>query len=160
MVSVGIVVGAVMRDVLYLTLVTLCLSACSNVPNDPGFANHPLDCAMGVQHADCSPGTSGYNNGPGRMQTSLDQYVGRPISDVILDRGPPTSTFDMGPNKRAFQWALTGQTAGAVVPISGVLVTVPPRTQNCMVSFVASANKSGPTISDWMVESWRWNGAC
>jgi hypothetical protein len=38
------------------------LAACSNIPGDPGFAGHPLDCAMGFRHADCNPGTLGYNN--------------------------------------------------------------------------------------------------
>ncbi len=32
--------------------------ACSTV--GPGFANHPLDCAIGMPWADCLPGTPGY----------------------------------------------------------------------------------------------------
>jgi hypothetical protein len=36
------------------------LTACSAVPGDPGFAGHPLDCAVGFMHADCQPGTAGY----------------------------------------------------------------------------------------------------
>lgn len=31
------------------------ISGCSNVPGDPGFAGHPLDCAVGFYHADCAP---------------------------------------------------------------------------------------------------------
>jgi hypothetical protein len=25
-----------------------------------GCANHPVDCAVGIYHADCLPGTAGY----------------------------------------------------------------------------------------------------
>lgn len=27
-----------------------------------GCANHPLDCAIGINHSDCLPGTAGYDN--------------------------------------------------------------------------------------------------
>ncbi len=27
-----------------------------------GCANHPVDCSMGFYHADCLPGTAGYDN--------------------------------------------------------------------------------------------------
>ena len=27
-----------------------------------GCANHPVDCSMGIYHADCLPGTAGYDN--------------------------------------------------------------------------------------------------
>src|ERR1035437_5004055 len=39
------------------------LAGCSSIPGDPGFANHPLDCALGFRHSDCQPGTAGYNGG-------------------------------------------------------------------------------------------------
>jgi hypothetical protein len=48
---------------IFIVGILLCLAACSGVPGDPGFAHHPLDCAMGFSHGDCSPGTAGYNNG-------------------------------------------------------------------------------------------------
>lgn len=95
-----------------------------------------------------------------KMQSALDRYVGRSIADFALDRGPPTNTIDMGANKRGFQWQITGQSAGAVVPVSGMLVAVPPRLQTCIVSFAASTTKPSPALSDWIIESWRWNGAC
>jgi hypothetical protein len=64
----------------------------------------------------------------------------------------------MGANKKGFQWVITGQTAGAVVPLSGMLITVPPRQQTCMVSLIASSNKTSPTLSDWTIESYEWSG--
>jgi hypothetical protein len=56
-----------------------------------------------------------------KMESALTPYVGRSIADFMIDRGPSTSTIDLGPNKRAFQWKITGQTAGALVPLSGML---------------------------------------
>jgi hypothetical protein len=95
-----------------------------------------------------------------KMDGALTPYVGRPIADYVLDRGPPTNTIDMGANKRGFQWQLTRQTAGALVPISGLVVTVPPGQQQCTVSLIASTTKKSPALSDWIIESWRWNGEC
>jgi hypothetical protein len=60
--------------------------------------------------------------------------------------------------KRGFQWHVTEQT-GAVGPLSGMLVTVPPGQKSCTVALVASTTKPSPALSDWIIESWRWNGA-
>jgi hypothetical protein len=95
-----------------------------------------------------------------KMESALTSYVGRSIADFMIDRGPSTSTIDLGDNKRAFQWKITGQTAGAVVPLSGMLVTVPPQQQTCTVSLIASTTKKSPAMSDWIIDSWRWNGEC
>jgi hypothetical protein len=95
-----------------------------------------------------------------KMDGARTPYVGRIIADYVLDRGPATNTIDMGANKRGFQWQLTAQTPGAVVPISGMMVTVPPGQKSCTVSLVASTTKPSPALSDWIIESWRWNGAC
>src|ERR1700730_9968309 len=46
-----------------------------------------------------------------RMESALTPYVGRSIADFMLDRGPATNAIDMGGNKRAFQWRITGQTS-------------------------------------------------
>lgn len=58
--------GEIMRFVAVFTLCGLLafnLAGCSATPGDPGFANHPLDCSIGVRHSDCQPGTAGYNSG-------------------------------------------------------------------------------------------------
>ena len=95
-----------------------------------------------------------------KMEAALTPYVGRSIAEYVLDHGAPTTTLDMGTNKRAFQWQITGQSPGAIIPIGGSLVAVPPRQQTCMVSLIASTTKPSPLMSDWVIESWRWNGAC
>ena len=46
-----------------------------------------------------------------KMESALTPYVGRSIADFMIDRGPSTSTIDLGDNKRAFQWKITAQTA-------------------------------------------------
>jgi hypothetical protein len=95
-----------------------------------------------------------------RNEAILAPYVGKSIADYALDRGPPTNTIDMGANKRGFQWVLTGQSPGAIVPLNGALIAVPARQQTCMISFVASTTKPSPALSDWIIESWHWNGDC
>lgn len=95
------------------------------------------------------------------MEARLAPYVGRSIADVVIDHGPPTTSINMGGNKRAFQWQNNGQTAGAVVPISGALIAVPSQQRIiCLISFIATTRKPSPAMSDWIVESYRWNGAC
>lgn len=52
------------------------LAGCSKV--GPGFANHPLDCAIGIAWGDCLPGTPGYaslQNG-GNVNNQLGAVLG------------------------------------------------------------------------------------
>lgn len=37
-----------------------------------GCANHPVDCAVGFHHADCLPGTPGYDN-PDKFSAADDR---------------------------------------------------------------------------------------
>ena len=53
-----------------MAVIALSLACCSTV--GPGFANHPIDCAMGIRWADCLPGTPGYNNGGGAQTRALE----------------------------------------------------------------------------------------
>jgi hypothetical protein len=94
------------------------------------------------------------------METSLTPYVGKSIADFTLDRGPPSNTIDMGGNKRGFQWVVTKQSPAGIVPLSGTLIAVPSHQLTCTVSLVASTIKPSPALSDWIIESWRWNGDC
>lgn len=36
----------------------------------------------------------------------MQGYVGKDITDVVLERGPPTGTMDMPDGRRAFQWRM------------------------------------------------------
>jgi hypothetical protein len=97
----------------------------------------------------------------GRMARSLQAYVGRSVADVAQDRGPPTGTIDLGPNKRGFEWQITTETPEVAKPAPGsyVAATVPAGEQTCLVSFVASTRSSSPSLSDWIIESSQWKGA-
>src|SRR6516165_906174 len=55
----------------------------------------------------------------GRMERSLNAYVGKSVADVANERGPPTGTIDMGPDKRGFEWEITTETPEAAKPAPG-----------------------------------------
>ncbi|MBT8519248.1 hypothetical protein G6734_00070 [Polynucleobacter paneuropaeus] len=48
-----------MKLSLYL-IFAIITAGCSAI--GPGFTNHPVDCAAGINWDDCLPGTPGYNN--------------------------------------------------------------------------------------------------
>jgi hypothetical protein len=95
-----------------------------------------------------------------KMSTDLNPYIGGSIADYVIAKGPPASTTDISPTKRLFRWVFTGQGIGAAVPVGGVLVTVLPKQLRCTVSFVANTSKSKPTLQDWTVENYSWDGSC
>jgi hypothetical protein len=57
------------------------------------------------------------------VTAQLDTWIGQSISTVVGAHGPPQATFDLGPNKKMFQWVITSQLPGLVAPISGMVVT-------------------------------------
>jgi hypothetical protein len=57
------------------------LGACISV--GPGFANHPVDCAVGIAWADCLPGTKGYANGGGSVHRKDAAEVAKAQHDAI-----------------------------------------------------------------------------
>ena len=38
------------------------------------------------------------------MTQVMQGYVGRPVSDVVMDLGPPVTAFDLDQNTRVFMW--------------------------------------------------------
>jgi hypothetical protein len=96
----------------------------------------------------------------GRMERSLNAYVGKSVADVANERGPPSGTTDMGPDKRGFEWEITTETPEAAKPAPGsrIAATVPASQQTCLVSFVARTTSPTPTLSDWIIESTQWKG--
>ena len=95
-----------------------------------------------------------------KMSANLEPLVGRSVADFVVAKGPPASTTDISPTKRLFRWIWTGQSVGGVVPVSGAIVAVPSRQLQCTVSFVANATKTNPSLQDWIVESYSWEGPC
>jgi hypothetical protein len=66
-----------------MLLVTLIIGGCSSA--GPGFANHPMDCAIGVAWSDCLPGTAGYR-GPSPQQETFAAAVQQHNTDIAACR--------------------------------------------------------------------------
>jgi hypothetical protein len=73
-----------------------------------------------------------------RMTKALDDLVGQSVADFVAERGDPTSSVKLGEGESAFRWVLTGQGAGAVVPMSGAMIVVSPRELVCTVTLRAT----------------------
>ena len=93
------------------------------------------------------------------MTAQLDTWIGQSISTVVGAHGPPQATFDLGPNKKMFQWEITTQSPGFVAPISGMVVTRGSQTQECRISLTAITSRATPTLADWHITSYQWAGA-
>jgi len=123
-----------------------------------------LSCALGLVFllAACSwqQAVQQHQEQQSRMTRSLNAYVGKSVADVALDRGPPTSTIDMGPGKRGFEWEIATEAPEAAKPAPGSFIasTAPASQQICVVSFVAGTTKPSPSLSDWIIESTQWKG--
>jgi hypothetical protein len=93
------------------------------------------------------------------VETNAKPYIGRPVSDVALRLGPPT-TVSHGPNGwPIFRWSNfgpSGQTIGKVTAIEG-LVIHQGRCSLLVQSQPAKPNPS-PAMTDWIIEDWRFVG--
>lgn len=78
------------------------------------------------------------------VTAQLDTWIRQSISTVVGAHGPPQATFDLGPNKKMFQWVITSQPPGLVAPISGMVVTRRPQTQECRISLTATTSRGQP----------------
>jgi hypothetical protein len=92
------------------------------------------------------------------MEATLTAYVGRSIADFAREHGPPRNVVNIEPNKRSFEWIMTGQGTPGKMPLTGFAMSS--QQLSCMVSLVASSTKASSELSDWIIESWHWNGNC
>jgi hypothetical protein len=95
-----------------------------------------------------------------RMTAALDAYIGESVASYLADHGEPASSVKLGDHESAFRWVITGQGAGGVVPIGSSLIVVPPRQLVCTVSLTATTTAAAPEYKDWIVTSYKWQGAC
>jgi hypothetical protein len=76
----------------------------------------------------------------------------------------PTDQIPIGNGQMIFQWKMsqTVSRPGVATPIGGMIVYAPPRTdyQQCIVSLTASTVNPHPTLNDWIIQSYQWNGQC
>jgi hypothetical protein len=70
----------------------------------------------------------------------LGGYNGRPVSDVVLKLGAPTTKFDVGNGRRVFEWENFGACTYTVV--------------------ATTTNPGSPSLADWKIESWQQTEAC
>lgn len=94
------------------------------------------------------------------MAAALDPFIGQSVASFVAERGDPTSSVKLAESESAFRWVMTGQGAGAVVPLSGSFVVVPPRQLVCTVTLTATTTAATPEFKDWIIKGYRWEGAC
>jgi hypothetical protein len=93
-----------------------------------------------------------------QLEATLTAHVGKSVADFAREYGPPRNTTNEGPNKRGFEWMMTGQPTPGKMPLTGFPMSS--QQLSCMVSLVASSTKASSELSDWIIESWHWNGYC
>lgn len=95
-----------------------------------------------------------------KMNSALAPWVGQSIASYAMTKGPPSSTVDLGPGTRLFIWNWQQTVPGIVAPIGGNLIYTAPGVRQCVVRFTATSASAKPTLSDWVISSWNWEGAC
>ncbi len=97
-----------------------------------------------------------------RMAQALDPYIDETVASYVADHGDPTSSVKLDDQTSAFRWVLSGTGAGALVPIAGSLVVVPPRQLVCTVTLTATKplGLANAEFKDWTITNYRWEGAC
>ncbi len=95
-----------------------------------------------------------------RMERLMVADHGKTIADIALRRGPPHTSFAVGNNETAFQWVLTGQAPGMIIPVSGMIVTAPPTSTQCRFTYKAITTAKNAALKDWIITGHSWQGAC
>src|ERR1700730_1269500 len=97
-----------------------------------------------------------------RGNDQFNSYIGRPVSELALVLGPPTTQFAAGSGRMAFQWEHYDEahSPGVAVPVGNALIYSAPHSQQreCRVSVVARTSALNPTLGDWIIDSWRYAG--
>lgn len=99
-----------------------------------------------------------------QMKASLDPLIGRTIADHVVMKGPPAGQVPLGNGRAVFSWKWndTVNRPGIVAPVGGMMVYTAPTVvqRECVVALTAKTASPQPTFSDWIIESWRWEGQC
>lgn len=117
--------------------------------------------AMALGGCASTSATSAWEQQNIKMGELLSPYVGRSIADYVVEKGPPATATQLSADKKLFEWIWSRQTTGAAVALSnGMVLSRPAGTESCKVSIVAKATVPNPTLSQWIIEGSRWEGAC
>lgn len=94
----------------------------------------------------------------------LDGYVGKSISEPILDYGPPVNVLELPDGRKAFQWAVnssgvipvtnyssgTAWTGATSTYVTGTSTSYVPYSNRCVYTLYAR-----PQGEDWIVTGYR-----
>lgn len=94
----------------------------------------------------------------------MKSYIGKSISEPMMDYGRPTNVYDLGNDRRAFQWIMnqsgaypitspsygTIYGAGGWATVTTSSTTYVPYSKTC--AYTITAKKSG---DDWIVDGFR-----
>jgi hypothetical protein len=95
-----------------------------------------------------------------RMKRLLDGAVGHSVAEYVAYKGYPTDSVDLSKTEKSFRWVMRATGNGAVVPIGGSFIVAPPRELVCTVILRAYSDAQNPTLADWKIMGWDWNGNC
>jgi len=105
----------------------------------------------------------------GCVSSTMNNFVNRPVSDVMIDNGPPTYSFDTGPNQRTYIWKIIRSTNEPGVlqtsnspggfgndPTTTTTLQLPQYNEYaCYYAFYTQKNGTGQYISDWIVTGFK-----
>jgi hypothetical protein len=94
----------------------------------------------------------------------MQSYIGQPIELVMLQNGPPVNVFELGPNRRAFQWQVnrTGSyqvsspttavvyTGSGVATVMGQTTSNVPYSRTCLYTLSATSRQGR-----WIVDGYQ-----
>ena len=95
-----------------------------------------------------------------RMETALTPWIGQSVASYVAVHGDPTTSVALNEHTTAFRWVMTGSSTGAVIPVMGTLMVVPPRQLQCMVAFQATTSAKTPQLKDFTITKYTWEGVC
>lgn len=102
----------------------------------------------------------------------MKSYVGKTVSEAVMDYGPPATAFDIDQNRRAFLWSMNSSytipgsttvngnvsTAGGIGFYSATAISTPPQTvsQQCNYTVFAERIPGAPEgPAGWRVVDFR-----
>lgn len=98
-----------------------------------------------------------------QLNEQYSSFVGQPVSEAVIQFGPPTSQINLSATERIFQWDKRGMNrSNSTASAAFGIVTVNPsqvRETRCLVNFVARATSQNAELSQWIIHRWQWNAS-
>ncbi len=108
----------------------------------------------------CSPTNNSAQQAQERMNLTLSSWVGRNVAEFAIQYGRPTDFVKISNNVAVFRWTTYSQTAGAVVPIGGIMAVVPSRSLACNVRLTAASKVGSNELRVWTIQRYQFDGYC